>query len=196
MSPVLYADDGFWNPAKSDRLEHTFPYFSVELDLPSLREYLKQAPAEGAPQGLSLKLPMPDQSFVVLEAYDSPVMAPELAAKYPLIRTYKVKGVDIPTMSGRIDLTDAGFKAFLTTQGKSVLIEPEAVFGGSNKMQSEGAGKGRYRVFYKQDLPNIPKPVEPPGELRPEPSQDNADNAEEGQQGFFSRLWRSVKRWF
>ncbi len=189
MSPVIYADGGYWRTAEIKPQDHVFPFYAVELDLQALREHLQRAPKEGEPQGVGVILPLPDGRYAEFEAFDSPVMAPELAEKFPLIRTYKVRGVDEPAMSGRISLTNEGFSALLTTAGKSVQIEHESVFADTQNEQ-------QYRVFYKQDLPNIPKPVEPPGEHRPESSQAGDESSEEEHEGFFSRLLQSIKHWF
>ncbi|WLQ17175.1 hypothetical protein O5O45_14740 [Hahella aquimaris] len=190
MSQTASAETSFWSPIAETQKTQEFPYFAVVLKGEELRAYLRAAPQQGTADGLSLTLPMPDQRFVTVEAYDSPVMAPELAEKYPNIRTYKVHGVDIPTLSGRIDYTDAGFKAFLTMDGRSVLIEPESRF-------SDRKTEDRYRVFFKQDLPYIPKPIEPEGALIPEKAGNSVERHEETvEPGFFSRLWRSIKSWF
>ncbi|MGB5397664.1 MAG: reprolysin-like metallopeptidase, partial [Gammaproteobacteria bacterium] len=71
---------------------------------------------------------------------DSPVMAAELVDKYPEIKTFKVRAVDSPAMSGRVSSTPLGFHGYLDTENGTVYIDPVR---GSNAQQ--------YRAYYKLD---------------------------------------------
>lgn len=87
-----------------------------ELNLAQLQAALQQAPVRGTASGPSiLVLPFPTASgrlerFRVMEA---PVMPPQLAARYPMIRTYCAQGVDDPTATLRFSLTQYGLHGFL-----------------------------------------------------------------------------------
>jgi hypothetical protein len=85
------------------------------------------------------------QRFAVEE---SPVMAESLARRYPEIRTYRVRGLDEPASTGRLDLTPRGFHAMLTTPAGTVYINPD--------------GEGGYRSFYKQDYAAVAGDKFPP----------------------------------
>jgi hypothetical protein len=107
-------------------------------DRAALHQALAAAPLEGTTsQGAQLELPLPDGSLQRFEVENSPVMAPELAARYPEIATYKVVGLDDPAITGRLDLTPAGFHAMLTTPRGTVLIDPD--------------GSGGYRSYFARD---------------------------------------------
>ncbi|MEN8180698.1 MAG: reprolysin-like metallopeptidase, partial [Pseudomonadota bacterium] len=65
------------------------------------------------------------------------IMAPGLAARYPQIQTYRVRGLDDPTATGRLDLTPKGFHGMLTSSAGTVYIDPN---------ESNG-----YRSYYQRD---------------------------------------------
>ncbi|ODB84810.1 hypothetical protein A3194_04155 [Candidatus Thiodiazotropha endoloripes] len=64
-------------------------------------------------------------------------MAPSLADRYPEIATYRVRGVENPELTGRLDLTPRGFHAMLTSPSGTIYIDPDP--------------DGHYRSFYKSD---------------------------------------------
>ncbi|MEP7128826.1 MAG: hypothetical protein ABI729_08160, partial [Chitinophagales bacterium] len=62
-------------------------YRSLQLNVSSMRAHLQTAPKEfsesARTKSLVLSLPMPGGTIDDFEIFESPVMAPELAAKYP-----------------------------------------------------------------------------------------------------------------
>ena len=107
------------NPEKS---------LTYELDAPSLRAQLPPTPQEFAPASQTavvISLPMPDGSLARFRVSESPVMAAELAAKFPEIKTYAGQGLDDASATVRFDVTSAGLHAqILSPQGASY-IDPE-----------------------------------------------------------------------
>ena len=93
-------------------------------DESELRRWLRNAPDELSGQSLEIDLPMPDGSLARFRMFESSVMAPELSAKFPQIKSYKVYGVDDPLSSGRVDMSPKGFRGMLFTSQGRVYIDP------------------------------------------------------------------------
>ncbi|MDX2282994.1 MAG: zinc-dependent metalloprotease family protein [Bacteroidia bacterium] len=116
-------------PAGGERRIVPEAYRVVELDLDALRSLLAQAPMEfsaaAQTQAPLLDLPMPDGSMMRFRIWESPVMAPGLAARYPEIRTYAGRAASDPSARIRFDLTPQGFHALMVTrQQGTVFIDP------------------------------------------------------------------------
>ena len=142
----LNADEGIWRDldsqtfvAKSATGDHLY-YRALQADLNKMQSLLLQAPAESnanPEMGVELVLPMPHGQMQRFRVEYSPIMAPALAERYPEIATYRVRGIDEPATTGRIDLTPKGFHAMLSTPSGTIYIDPDEA--------------GKYRSFYKED---------------------------------------------
>ncbi|NNE64051.1 MAG: hypothetical protein HKN34_08210, partial [Gammaproteobacteria bacterium] len=91
-------------------------------DNDELRRFLNQVPGEMSGQSLNIELPMPDGSLATYRIFESSIMQPELAAKFPQIRSFVVHGVDYPGSSGRVDISQKGFRGMVSTPYGRVFI--------------------------------------------------------------------------
>ncbi len=139
--PVAGASDGVWqsvdraslNPADVAAQTRPNAYRVCRVDSAELQNVLAAAPLEFSDEAkrgwAEISLPMPDGSSARFRFVESPIMAPELAAKYPSIRTYVGQGIDEPAATVRFDSTPAGFHAQILSPTGSVCIDP---FGGKD----------------------------------------------------------------
>jgi hypothetical protein len=100
-------------------------FLAFNLDHSVIERLLKQELREdaGASEAI-LTLPLPDGSFSNFRFFESGVMAPELAAKLPEIRTFCGQAVSDPAVSVRFEVTPAGFHAQIISPDGVSYIEP------------------------------------------------------------------------
>jgi hypothetical protein len=106
------------------------------LDTKRLLKQLNTAPDETTSQQtlskISIEIALPTGESVFVGVQKSPIMELALAEKYPQIQTWKVIGNADPIVSGRIDMTPAGFHAILSlNNGEMVMIDPKQNAGES-----------------------------------------------------------------
>ena len=126
-----------WSDASGARLApraEIADYRVVRLDEPALRAGMAPV-ADGAP--LRLAIPRPGGGALEVAVRESSVMAPELQARYPEIRTYLAEGSGV---SGRLSLTDHGFKGLLFGPDGAVVVDPSE------------SGSDLYLVYWAEDL--------------------------------------------
>jgi uncharacterized repeat protein (TIGR01451 family) len=115
-------------PPNAERLASFKEGRTLTLDLSAMRFLLGTAPMEkDANRNANLAtipLPMPDGSLVRFAIYEAPIMAPELAAKYPQIKTYAGQGLDDPAYTARLDLTPHGFHGIIGSPKGTIYIDP------------------------------------------------------------------------
>jgi Metallo-peptidase family M12B Reprolysin-like len=103
-------------------------YKAFALDRVALGSQLDKAPREGTRAArnsvATVAIPAPDGTIEHFLAQDSPIMEPGLAAKYPNIRTFSVRGVEDRTATGRIDLTPLGFHAVVRSAKGTWYVDP------------------------------------------------------------------------
>jgi hypothetical protein len=117
-------------PARGGSWEIPLPrhFRALEVDVKALESLLARAPAErsaaAATSPLLLALPYPDGTDKLFRVEESPILEPELAARFPEIRTYVAQGIDDPTATARLSLTSLGFHAMVLSTSGTVLIDP------------------------------------------------------------------------
>ena len=129
-------------PADQPYLKH---FHAFALDARTLKTQLWAAPLEHSTTPTQLTLPLADGKIYTFNAWYAPTMAPELAAKYPEIKSFLVADPQNPAINGRVDYSPQGFHALIFTPEGTVYIDPI-------KNQSDV-----YAVYYKQDYSNPAK---------------------------------------
>ncbi|MGH9930969.1 MAG: reprolysin-like metallopeptidase, partial [Pyrinomonadaceae bacterium] len=108
------------------RLPYAYRTFRVNID--ALKSILAEAPLERTDAARNNKvvmaLPKLDGSFAQFRIVLSPIMEPELAARFPSIRTFSGQGIDDPTATTRFDLTPTGLHAIVLSEKETFYVEP------------------------------------------------------------------------
>jgi hypothetical protein len=134
--PEAVSEDGLWQARAESSMEQNqsepwiqpVRFGSFSLDQIRLNIILSQVGMEFTDEAQSrpvqISLPMPDGTFARFEVVESPVMAPELAARFPEIKTYMGQGIDDASATVRFDRTPAGFHAQILSPNGAVYIDP------------------------------------------------------------------------
>ncbi|GIK20330.1 MAG: hypothetical protein DYG93_05290 [Leptolyngbya sp. PLA2] len=98
------------------------------IDMASAWRVLTAAPMEFTPEA-SLRpvvfyVPTPEGGFAPFACFESPIMEPALAAKFPEIRTFAGQGIDDPAACVRLDLTPQGFHAQVLSPEGAWWVDP------------------------------------------------------------------------
>jgi len=151
--------DGLWQTASDAALpdaqrrgDLNGQYAVVQLNRAGLDALLALTPLENDPAARTLAaivitLPLPDGRFSRFRIEESPILAPELAAAFPSIRTYRGIGLDDLTASARLDITERGFHAQIIVAGGTVYVDPYADRDLLNHVSYDKASRNRTRLL-------------------------------------------------
>ncbi|MFT5765347.1 MAG: subtilisin-like proprotein convertase family protein [Saprospiraceae bacterium] len=105
-------------------------YQTFALDLVGIKSYLQNAPMERTAaarnQPLKLEFPLPDGQIHPFKIYESPVMMPGIAARYPNIKSFAGYSELDKSVKVRFVYSDLGFYAIFNTPTARYYIEPYA----------------------------------------------------------------------
>lgn len=99
-------------------------YGRLSLDYEELRRQLEAVPAQGSASGsatVSIEVPTPSGELLSVRLEDAPVMHPELAARYPLIKSYRAS-TDYGT--GQVAVSHKGFSGAIMGPEGEYFISP------------------------------------------------------------------------
>lgn len=127
-----------WSPLSEKEIESSpkvrrasFPqeYTLWKLDIVALKEKLRNAPIRGQfthrQSNIVIQLPNAEGKLEQFRVLETPIMEPELAAKFPTIKSYVGKGVDDVTATARFSVTEFGLHSMTLSAGKSTaFIDP------------------------------------------------------------------------
>ncbi|MBK8900956.1 MAG: hypothetical protein IPM53_07230 [Anaerolineaceae bacterium] len=171
------SDDGLWQDVNEAllRLEGDRPivptaYRTVSLDWSKLNALLAAAP-EGLDQmavsDVVLSLPLPDGGYGRFQVSETAVMHPDLAAKFPDIKTYAGIGLDDATAYARLDTTPHGFHAMILSVNGRVFIDPYT-----------SDGIDLYQSYFARDfVPDLPADFAPDQVIEIEEATENKPEA-------------------
>lgn len=109
--------------------ERVFPtsYRVLDANNEALMKYLKRegpTPGSLSTDTLSLKIPMPDGTWEEFSIKQVSVMSPELAAKYPDIKTYSGKSKIYTSDNIRLDISQSGVRVMIMSTRGTIMIDP------------------------------------------------------------------------
>lgn len=126
------ATEALWAETSQRALSADAPpvaqFRAVTLDAAALQVFV----SDGAGRGEALAVPRPDGGFDEFVLSDSGVMPPQLAAKYPQIRSYV--GVAADGTQARIDVSPLGFQAMVFARDGVWVVQPQDSRGGNAYM--------------------------------------------------------------
>lgn len=156
VSSSLYGQNYFFAESKEPGISITagkrviIPeiYRTVTLNHAGMESFLKNLPSETGllNKGMApvIELPMPNGGISKYRIWQSPVMEPLLATRFPGIKTFTGQGIDDPTATIKIDLTESGFHAMILSDiTGSIFIDPYS------QLETK-----HYNVYYKKDFKN------------------------------------------
>ncbi|MCZ2458823.1 MAG: M12 family metallo-peptidase [Chitinophagales bacterium] len=135
------------------------------LDVNAISNFLRSLPHEkdirNKKEAPVMELPMPDGSTAKFHVWESPVMEPSLAARFPEIMTFEGQGIDDPFAMIRFDFNPYfGFSAQILSTGGDVFIDPYARGEIGNYISYYSSENKRSPAFLCNTLPrpvSIPK---------------------------------------
>ena len=117
-------------PEKAETMTMPSEYLTFSLDFDGMVNYLRNAPSEGSAEAkagvLQIQLPMPDGRLEIFKVWESLVMHPDLAVKFPMIRTFAAQGLTNPAHTVRFGYGLDGFHAIIKSENGGVGIIPYA----------------------------------------------------------------------
>ena len=122
--------NSFRSATDDDKLTMPAAYQAYELAFDDIVKQLSTAPDEKmklkSVEGIMMSFPMADGSFENFEIFDAPVMAPKLAAKFSVIKSYKGYSTTNKSRNLRLDVGPYGFHAAIHSNEGVVYIDPYA----------------------------------------------------------------------
>ncbi|HNQ12212.1 MAG TPA: M12 family metallo-peptidase [Bacteroidia bacterium] len=125
--------DAYWKDINEQSIRQQYvrtltpeKYRVLNLNLVDLQYALEQSSQRDVSnaKGVLIQIPRPDGSFEKFVVYKTNVMAPELAAKYPDIKTYSGQGVEDKMATIHLDITPFGFHAMILSDKGQYFIDP------------------------------------------------------------------------
>jgi hypothetical protein len=158
---ILAQTDKYWSPKPEKSIQATGKrqivpkkYLTFSLNGTKLKDKLFSAPNERSVKinesQCIVTLPAPDGKMQQFRVVESPVMEPGLAAQFPNIKTFSVKGIDDPYANGKLDWNEQGFHGMVRSINGDFFVDPYCV-GNLND----------YITYYTKDFEKDPSQTMP-----------------------------------
>ncbi len=99
------------------------------LDVTTLQTQLQQAPLRSSnlkqKSSVTVDFPLDSKTLETFEVFETPVMHPDLAAKYPEIKSYTGKSIENPSNIIKFTLTSFGFHGMILSTKGTIYINPQ-----------------------------------------------------------------------
>ncbi len=130
LPSVVLADITLWTGIsqshRSLEVESEKAGFIFQVDSTKLKQQLSRATHEGRSTAhIQIKLPFKNGGIESFTVEESPVMSAGLSAKYPQIKSYRIRGIDHLDATGRISLSPKGFHGMITDATGTYYIDPD-----------------------------------------------------------------------
>lgn len=135
------------DPQKEPSVSYLKNYLVYKLDEADLRSKLAGISTDPA-NGKTIELPTPDGSMKQFTVWQTPMMPPALAEKYPEIRTFTAVSED-QRVTAKLDVNTFGFHAMIYDGERTSFIDPY-----------DKTKTGYYIIHYKRD--EIPSAMRQP----------------------------------
>ena len=110
-----------------------------------------------------LTLPHPDGTPRRYRVLESPIIAPELAAKFPDIKSYTAQGVEDPSATARFSWTSRGLHGLILGNDYSVYIHPVDHTTTTNYVSYYGQQDDQFECGVTDDTPGMRARASQPG---------------------------------
>jgi hypothetical protein len=125
------AENSLQRTANEKRVIIPGKYRTTRMDMTGMKNFLWSLPAEQNPgnrnQAPIIELPMPNGTMAKFRVWESTIMEPGLATKYPEIKTFAGQGISDPYATIRFDYNPYdGFHAQVLSVNGNVYIDPYA----------------------------------------------------------------------
>lgn len=128
-------NDKFWSPVSESAIQQSgkrqiIPqkYIAFQLNGNDLKTQLLSAPHENNVKinesSCIVSLPVPNGTFQRFRVVESPIMEPALAAQFPDMKTYSIKGIDDIYANGKLDWNEFGFHGMVRSINGDFFIDP------------------------------------------------------------------------
>lgn len=139
-------------------------YKVFNLSLNDLKTQLANAPHEKSViinnSNCIISLPAPNGQMQLFRVVEAPIMEAPLAAAFPDIRTYSIKGITDEYANGKIDVNEFGFHGMIRSINGDYFIDPYCLNNTAD-----------YITYYTADF------VKPEQDRLPEAGYDGQDNS-------------------